>query len=136
MVLCFLQNCETEDRINRAYRLENGTSHEIKMEFYSYGIFQQTQHIIGEALIFEGHSDNDTGKGIAAKGALGADSVIVIFDNSKIITYTNISLENRINIEPVSRNILLNDTYEVINNELYQFTFTEADYENAVEIGG
>ncbi|MBL6446662.1 hypothetical protein JMN32_10090 [Fulvivirga sp. 29W222] len=136
MVLCFLQNCETEDRVNRTYSLENGTLHEIKMDFYSYGIFQQTRHIIGKGVIFEGYSDNDTGKGIAAKGALGADSVIVIFDSSKIITYTNISLENRINIQPSSRNILLNDAYEVITNELYRFTFKEADYENAEEIGG
>lgn len=132
MVSCFLQNCET-DRVNRTYRLENGTFHEIKMEFYRYGIFQQTRHIIGDGVIFEGYSDNDTGSHLSAGGALGADSIIVVFDNEKKQIYHGDILTAT---PPTNRNILSEDAYEVINNELYRFTFTEADYEIAEEIGG
>ena len=134
LLTCFLQNCE--DKIIRTYRLENGTEREIKMEFYEYGIFRHTLHIIGEGLIFEGSADNDAGKGIAARGAVNADSVIVIFDNAKIMTYTNISRETRVNREPSNRNFLLNDAYEIMSNELYRFVFTEEDYKNAADIEG
>ena len=135
MVLCFLQNCGTDrvDIVKRTYRIENGTSHEIKMELYSYDIFYETRHIIGEGLIFEGSVDNGTGSHLSAGGALGADSIIVVFDNEKKQTYHGDILTAT---PPTNRNILSEDAYEVISNELYRFTFTEADYENAEEIGG
>ncbi|GAA0892882.1 hypothetical protein GCM10009122_25610 [Fulvivirga kasyanovii] len=137
MVLCFLQNCGTDriDIIRRAYRLENGTSSEIKIEFYRYGIFKHTQHIIGEGLIFEGSMDNDGGAHLSAGGALGADSIIVVFDNQKKQIYYHGDIVVTAT-PPTDRNVLLNEAYEIINDELYRFTFTEADYENAEEIGG
>ena len=49
-----------------------------------------------------------------------------VFPDENILTAT----------PPTNRNILSEDAYEVISNELYRFTFTEADYENAEEIGG
>ncbi len=131
MVLCLLQNCASEVT-TRTYRLENGTSHEIKMEFYSFGIFQQTRHIIGEGLIFEGSTDNGAGSALSAGGALGADSIIVLFNNEKRQLYY--SDDFVMAIPPTNRNILVGSDYEIINNELYLFTFTEEDYENAEEI--
>ena len=65
-----------------------------------------------------------------------SDSIIVTFDNNRKQTYTNITTPDRVNISPTEGNILLNDAYEVISNELYEFTFTEEDYKNAADIEG
>ncbi len=142
LMVCLLQmlGCvgvtESYDKYTRIYRLENGTPHEIKMEFYTHGhqypIHRQT---MGEGSIFERSGVTDRGY-IRASGVFNADSVIVIFDNAKIMTYTNISLKNRVNINPSDRNFLLDDAYEDISNELYRFVFTEQDYSNAGEIDG
>ena len=132
-----LQNCGTDkiDRVNRVYRIENGTQREITMKFYAFGIFQQTKHIIGEGLIHEGTATNDAGAGIGPHGAINADSLVVIFDNQKMqrFYYGNSGLV--IN-PPEGRNIYDDEEYEIINNELYHFVFTEQDYENAEDCGG
>ncbi len=52
------------------------------------------------------------------------------------MTYTDISLKNRVNINPSDRNLLLPHAYEHIGNRIYLFVFTERDYSNAGEIDG
>ena len=131
LLTCFLQNCE--DKIIRTYRLENGTEREIRMEFYAYGLFSHTGHIIGEGLIYEGETDNDNGRHLSAGGTLSADSIIVTFDNEKRQLYYGDILTS----SPFTdRNILSEEPYEVLSNELYRFVFTEEDYENAADIEG
>ncbi len=135
LLLCFLQNCGTDqiDKITRTYRLENGTEREIRMELYAFGLFLETHHIIGEGLIFEGTTDNDAGKNLSAGGALGADSIVVTFNNEKRQFYYGDILTST---PFTDRNILSDESYEVLSNELYRFVFTEEGYENAADIEG
>ncbi len=142
LMMCLLQmsGCvgvtEDDPLYTRTYRLENGTPHKIKMEFYTHGRGYPSHHqTMGEGSIFE-RSGAGYGHYPIAISVFNADSVIVIFDNAKIMTYTNIYLENRSNLNPSDRNFLLDDVYEDISNELYRFVFTERDYSNAGEIDG
>ncbi|WP_299759147.1 hypothetical protein [uncultured Pontibacter sp.] len=119
------------DRINRKYVLENGTEHEIKVEFYRFGRQQKTASITGAGLIAEGVSSNDAGKTISAQAAFATDSVIVTFDDEKQQVYTNIVSSLRKNISPEFRNILVDSSYERESNSLYRFIFIEEDYDKA-----
>ena len=134
--LCLLQNC-TPDKIVSTYRLENGTLHEIKMEFYSNGGYQRTRQIIGQGLIFEGSARSSYGRlsQLSPEAAFGADSIIVIFDHTKIIQYYLLS-GKLTSIPKTNRNTLDDQSYEVLSNELYRFVFTEEDYENAEDCNG
>ncbi len=141
LMMCLLQmsGCFDKTRstkFTKTYRLENGTSHKIKMEFYTHS-YQYPSHrqTMGKGSIFERSWTTHWGH-ISASDVFNTDSVIVIFDNAKIMTYTDIRLKNRENIDPSDRNLLLNDAYQHIGNSIYRFVFTERDYKNAMEIGG
>lgn len=131
--LLLFQNCGTDqlDKIRRTYRLVNGTEREVRIDIYERGDFWFTRVSDGMGVIFEGESSNDAGGTISASGSLIGDSIIVTYDNSKTQTYY---FNETVNSIPKSdRNIFLDEDYDVISNELYEFTFTEADYENAKE---
>ena len=124
-------SCDRQnERIKRKYVLENGTDKELKMDFYSNGFYEDTHDIIGPGIVTEGIAD-DGGMNnfLNPLSAYRTDSVIVIYDNEKQqIYYWDDGYKA---IPPTSRNILSNDLYTIENNELYRFTFTEEDYENA-----
>ncbi len=126
--------CELGNKVkSRRYILENGTNREIKIDCYAYGIYQDTGFIRGTGVIIESITD-DGGFGKALNPTFygGSDSIIVTFDNKKRQLYY---LDDGYKAIPnTSNNILNNDAYIIENDELYRFTFTEEDYENAEEI--
>lgn len=117
----------------RTYQINNGTPREIRIEFYKSGSLRKVTESIGEGLIHEGTSLNGEGESFSATLALlGADSIAVIFDNLKSQSYYSDKLtELPTSTPPTDKNIYFEESYEVINNLLYRFTFTEEDYENA-----
>ncbi|GAA0892880.1 hypothetical protein GCM10009122_25590 [Fulvivirga kasyanovii] len=138
-VFAFLcQGCTDRfDRINRKYVLYNGTEHEVKVDIYERGKFRSTSSIKGKGVIDEATSSNDAGKSPSVSQAFGMDSVVVTYNNKKRqIYYYSDSTYMSETIPETRHDLLAESVYEVINNELYRFTFTEADYENAEEIGG
>ena len=132
--LFILQGCRTDniDKVIRTYRLVNGTNREVKIDIYERGIFWVSVDKKGNGVVYEGQSSNDAGSAISASGALIGDSIIVSYDNERSQTYY---FDETINSIPDSdRNIFIDDHYEVISERLYEFTFTESDYEDAKEI--
>lgn len=75
-----------------------------------------------------------TNVGITPLLALGADSIIVTYDNEKRQIYTRIVQANYQNVNPKLRNILEDDSYSIVGEDDYIFTFTEEDYENAEKL--
>lgn len=136
-VFAFLcQGCtDWYERVNRKYVLYNGTHHEVKVDIYERGKLRSTSSIIGKGVIIEGTSDNDVGNNPNVSDAFGMDSVVVTYNNNKRQFYFYSDSTNTAGTIPETEHDLLAESaYEVINNELYRFTFTEADYENAKEI--
>ena len=138
-----LHGCSADKRPLRTYRLINGTEKEVRIAFFEIGLLQTpTFKKRGSGLILERLARGAKGDlSLQYDGYYSADSIIVTFDMKKKITYTH-NIERRIYdpdrdtlisffTYPIDRNIFLDDAYEVINNELYEFTFTEEDYSNA-----
>ena len=139
-VFAFLcQNCTDRfDRVNRKYVLYNGTEHEVKVDIYELGKLRSVSTIIiGNGVIIEGTSSSDADNDPSVSEAFGMDSVVVTYNNKKRqIYYYSDSIYSLETIPETKHDLLSESAYEVINNELHRFTFTEADYENAEEIGG
>lgn len=127
LILSTLSCDRNKDRINRIYVLENQTQHPITIDFYEYGKFQYTAGSDTPGVIGQGKSTNDAGSTLSANDALDADSAVVFFDTIKKQTYY---LEN---FTPKSspsstHNVFIDEHYEIQNEELYRFRFTEEDY--------
>ncbi len=54
------------------------------------------------------------------------DSLVIIFDDSKVRIYASQELAT-----DTTRNLLFNEAYMVNDNKLYRYVFTEEDYNNA-----
>jgi len=124
----------TGNKSIRIYRIENGTQHEIKMNFYNGLGFSKDVHIVGEGVLHEGKSDNSMRTRHSISLALPGDSVEVFFDKQKVQSYNHGLILTA--SPPTDKNIFSEDSYEAINNELYVFTFTEEDYKNAIPCNG
>lgn len=130
----FLQACHG-DVDKRVYKLENGTNHEVRIELYEFSLFSTTYSSNGVGLIYEGTSIQQEGRReFSAYEALDADSIIVYYDNERFQIYHIDFRADVLSNPPSERNIFSDEDYEVINNNLYRFTFTEEDYENAEEL--
>ncbi|MDE0471350.1 MAG: hypothetical protein OXH57_05365 [Ekhidna sp.] len=142
-ILWFFHGCHG-DKLMRTYRLINGTEKEVRIAIYD-GEFLQPPIVRkrGSGSILEVLATSEKGSiSLQYDGYYGADSAIVTFDMKRKIAYiSNIRREvydpdqgdtiiNRFT-NPLDRNIFLDEAYEVINNGLYEFTFTEEDYSNA-----
>ena len=135
--LAFLYQGCTHDLVNRKYILYNGTGHEVKVELYREGNLLTSSSSVGSGVIDERTVDDERGPLSAVNAFFGMDSVVVTYNNDKRQTYFYSDTTDTIETIPVTEhNPLLDSGYEIINNELYRFTFTKADYENAEEIGG
>ena len=128
--LLILQSCDLQaPLIKRKYVLENGTERNVKVEFYSSaGVLQFSETINGKGTVLEKTTTNDNGDVLEPVAAFHwSDSAVATFNNEKRITY----LFSQLGSVPPPRNILFNSSYVAESNELYRFTFTEEDYENA-----
>ena len=110
----------------RKYTLENGTQHELKINFYINSVFVKTNSIIGKGTVSEGISNDGVGRAMSPYDAFTADSIVVIFDDIKRQIYTVKVVKNR--------NILVDLSYQVESDKLYRFTFTEEDYTTAEDL--
>lgn len=153
VIAWFFSGCIYEaDTITRTYRLINGTEKEVRVVFYRIyrsgnddPALSRTPLIKrGTGLIFEIEAESDFGDPDIDLDwhAYRSDSAIVIFNSLRKITYNYRIRRETYDPDqgdtiisyftyPIDRNIFLNDAYEVINNGLYEFTFTEEDYSNA-----
>lgn len=117
----------------RKYRLINNSGKELRIEFYFYNIFKYSKIVNNEG-ISEVRAKEPTNVGITPLLAFGADSIIVTYDNEKRQIYTRIVQANYQNVNPKLRNILEDDSYSIVGEDDYIFTFTEEDYENAEKL--
>ncbi|QDH78082.1 hypothetical protein FKX85_03135 [Echinicola soli] len=125
------------ERVNRDYELKNGTSHNMKVDFYQMGHHTGTVIISGTGLIRKGMSSNDGGNYISGAEALSMDSVGVTYnDTRRQIYYYSYKDHELLSLPESTRNILDDRVFEVVSNILYRFTFTEEDYQNAEVIEG
>ncbi len=61
-----------------------------------------------------------------------SDSIVVVYDTKKIQIYY---LNNGFQSQPhIIKHVLNDDSYVIESNELYRYTFTEEDYENAEDL--
>ena len=137
----FLISCgegEIEHITRRAYNYNNSTLHTLKIQEWKQG--NQTVFTIrsNEALNYK--ITLGTGGVCKINGAISessdcllihSDSIKVIFDNSKFIFFER--------DKNSSMNILKRENYdyEKVNNEqVYSYSFTESDYENAEPCNG
>lgn len=130
----FFGNCECgRKRVERKYVIENNTNHKIKINVYQYNRFNYSKEKMGKGIIHEGMSNDGTGKMIAAYKALQADSMIIYFDDDKKIIYFQAnSFPIFRGVPNNKRNILNDSSYIRESNTLYTYTFSEEDYNNAV----
>lgn len=131
VLLISVLSCDRQnDRVKRKYILENGMDKGLKIDFWLDGSYEDSAYIKGIGVVAEGIADDlGLSKPLNPTFYGGSDSIIVTYDNAKRqIYYWNDGFKA---IPPTSRNILSNDVYTIENNELYRFTFTEEDYENA-----
>lgn len=136
-IVC-LQACHGEIE-KRTYQLYNNTDRTIKISFFRTTLFFSDTPIQeytneGESLIYEGNTFQGRGDSYSIEEALNADSIVVFFDNERIQRYHVVQGFEIFSTPPSERNIFSDESYEVINNNLYRFTFTEEDYENAEEL--
>jgi hypothetical protein len=78
---------------------------------------------------------NQTSDEDILSAVFGADSLSMIFDNTKVATQVFFTSSEMFS-EPVNRNVFLNTNYEAIGGERFLFKITEVDYENATPCNG
>jgi hypothetical protein len=130
-------SCTRPDKINRIYILENGTEHSIRIDFFEYSMYRYSNTIEGKGILSTGKQSEFEGQGeISALQAFGADSVVIIFNNSKRQIFTYERQRNRFySIPELTSNNILNDTTYIIENiESFRYIFTDEDYENAEDL--
>ena len=129
-----LQSCGLGGKkLQRKYVLENGTNREITVQMYRNNSRYVTYARSGPGHIAEGMS-NDGGGGqrrVSADDAFfNPDSAVVTIGDRRQV-YRYIEQGGPPLIIPTVRNILVDSAYTVVSDNLYRFTFTEQDYQNA-----
>jgi hypothetical protein len=133
-LILMLSRCDCNRRVIHKYVLENGTDKEVKIQLYRYGVLGYEKTVKGKDVLFERVIDNDKDAPLIAQLALNADSAIVTFEYLKKQIYTYVYSESGYLVIPQTRNVFLDSSYTIENIELYRFTFTEEDYNNAEPI--
>ncbi|QDH78080.1 hypothetical protein FKX85_03125 [Echinicola soli] len=103
---------------------------------YEFNKLYVSEYLDANGMIVERRMHNDHGVKFNPSNAFRADSVRVTFNSDKEQVYVNFSGKDWANIAPSERNILLEASYQIIDEEIYRFTFTEEDYQNAEVIEG
>ncbi len=136
--------CGPETDMNiRDYTIENDTDYKLNIKFYQRYLdgtskLIRTSKILnskGEQLsesIKQTSEFDNSGNNLLR--AYRGDSVIVIFNENRFISYTY--LEEETFSEPLDRNIFRHYNYENLGNEKYLFKITQQDYENAEDCNG
>lgn len=121
LFICFI-SCVPESSVDRTYIIRNESKANVKVHFFKEGVLSKMFVIDNEKEWSTRYKETLT-DGVEATLALKSDSAIVYFDNSKVQFYSAYKKNNR--------NLLDNTSYVIKNKNLYTYTITETDYENA-----
>ena len=137
ILLILLTNCgPSGDTKSRTYSLESNIDIGIRIRFFKFGRVRE-ERIVGRGVIFQGTAIDDGIRGaLNPNEALSADSIVVFFEETRQQIYYGEEGVGFHATPQTERNILMNEAYTIINDGLYEFIFTEQDYENAEPIGG
>lgn len=138
-------NCGPEaNMFKRTYIIENSLDRTVELKFYNRrtgelngrtsktlnGSQNQLQESIEQTSPF-----NQTSDKLVLFTTYGADSLRIIFDNTKVATQVFYTSSETFS-EPMSRNAFLNSNYEAIGNDTFLFKITQEDYQNATPCEG
>ncbi|NJB37803.1 hypothetical protein [Croceivirga sp. JEA036] len=147
LLLLILASCGPEaEMFQRQYVIENGTGVPVELQFYRDGslslgfetiLLQNQERIAGLELDRSGGPWTDLSSEQLLdrpSASFESDSVRLIFNNEKIITYkiTYIPLT----FSPTERNLLRDTDYTSIGGDKFLFTINESDFENAEDCNG
>lgn len=125
LLLLILIACVHEHIVERTYKIENKTNHEVTVQFFYQNSLRETVSLNKKDDYFMKEIKEDLASDIDAHLALRSDSVHINFDEVKYINYTL--------SDSGSRNLLSNNAYIIENKNLYIYSIAEEDYENAEE---
>jgi hypothetical protein len=133
IVACFFLNGCGEKVDSRKYIIDNGTAYKIKIELYTqYSSVPRSFEKIGIGAVHTAVMDDEQYE-INAPSAFGTDSVVVTYNDLKRQVYW-ISETSFESLPQVTRNLLNDFDYSVLEKGNYIFTFSEEDYENAEKL--
>lgn len=116
-----------EHTVERTYILENGTHHKLDLELYNNNALIKFIELDNKGDNWEKFYSEDMATDTDPYIAFGIDSLVVKFDDLKFKSYTFLNQDS---------NPFYHENYVKVKEHTFKFTFTEADYENAEEIGG
>lgn len=137
LLVVLLYTCDKPEKINREYRIENGTNYSLKIDFYEYATLKRTNNIAGTGLVSSAtQSEFEGRREITALNAFRADSVVITFNTNKRQIYYYDRTDNSFKSVPSlnSRNVLNDAVYSIDNIEIYRFTLLDEDYTKAQDI--
>lgn len=105
--------------------LENATTHSIRIDFYENKVLAKDE-MLSPGTLWQTHYEQDLASGVDAYVALKADSVAIYYNEAKVQHHTLFS--------STAGNILYNNSYQIVNENMYRYTFTEEDYLKADSI--
>ena len=141
-------SCVTEaEEIDRQYQILNMSKVDVMIKFYntykneSFEItLSNNETYLPDILTYRsGNAQLSDQNSYYPSGAYqDSDSLVLIFNNEKLITnyYEAETAFKYLFSEPINRNIFRHGNYVQIQKEVFQFTITEQDYENAEECNG
>ena len=137
-IFYFIFSCDRSPIYDRTYELFNDTSHDISLHFYKRGnkLTNTENTLLSEKMAFSKSTLNKRGEATAYEAFENPDSLIIVYDDIK---YSKMIHDNFIPVSSticgIDENLFLDDGYTIINRELFRYTFTEENYQNAKELG-
>ena len=125
IVVQLLSACVREQVVERSYELVNSTNHNIKISFYNKNKFIRIVELGKQEEKWQIFYEKKMASGVEPYWVFESDSVIVVFNDKKVNSFT-IKNSDR-------RNFLFNDAYTIEKKDLYRFSFIEEDFEKAAE---
>ena len=134
---------------HRQYQIMNNSESNIKIKFFDTFSNDSSEIEIGENKLYKGNlleyregnhpqlSENNSF--FPNRAYKDADSLVIIFDNIKLLSqyYRHTSPFEVSFSNPKDRNLFKHGNYERLGKEdIFQFTITQQDYENAEDCNG
>ena len=120
----------TDEKMSNIYRIENATTNEVTLRFYSSSqqLLFENQSVEGESLIVERSADFFPGEITSGPNDafMLADSIAVIFNNERVEGH---------NTSVPDRSLLLNYESEKGQN-VFVYTITQENFDNAIPCDG
>lgn len=146
-VFSTLFSCDIIDEQNTEadFAINNSTNFNIRLKFFNEGSdFGNFTSTLNPNESYQGATVESSIGGIfddpekSVVGSLISDSIIIIFNDEKLTSYTlfDNGTSTPIYSDPINRNIFRSGNYEEVSEENFIYTITQEDYNNATPCDG